>query len=111
MSKRNLTLAPTHDNLDWDELPMVGGHILVQTFHPVARKAPAGDLVSVGLVLVVQKIKDSAVEVPILYTIYQPIKDWLQFRYTMRGDLHHEIMFDEETLHDFIYSKPPPFLK
>ena len=90
---------------------MVGGHILTQTFHPVARKAPAGDLVSVGLVLVVQKIKDSRVEVPILYTIYQPIKDWLQFRYTMRGDLHHEITFDEETLHDFIYSKPPPFLK
>ena len=54
---------------------MVGGHILAQTFHPVAREVPAGDLVDVGLVLVVQKIKDSGVEVPILYRIYQPIKD------------------------------------
>ena len=108
-SKREITLVHNNDNPDWDELPMGGGHVLTQTFHPVARKAPERDLVDVGLVLVVQKIKDSGVEVPILYTIYQPIKDWLQFRYTMRGDLHHTITFDEETLHDFIYSKPPSF--
>ena len=110
-SKRDLTLVPTNDNPDWDELPVGGSHALAQTFHPRARKAPEGNLVDVGLVLVVQKIKDSGVEVPILYTIYQPIQDWLQFRYTMCGDLHHHITFDEETLHDFIYSKPPSFAK
>ena len=108
-SRRDPAAAPVDAKPERDQLPtMNADQTVTQNFHPANLEAPAGDLASVGCVMVVQKIKDSGIEVPILYSIYQPLQNWGksgQFRYTERGNLHQDVTFDEESLHEFIYSK------
>ena len=107
-SEKEIDLAPTNAKLEQNQQPRNGRQLIAQTFYPSPRKAPERDLPGVGCFLEVQKILDSNVEVPILYTIYQPLENWDRFKYTRRGNLHLDITFDKESLRKFIDSKPSP---
>jgi hypothetical protein len=93
------------DNSDWLELP-----IIERPHSPVyvtsldsPRIAPTTPLTITRKITVVQRIKDTTTEVPIEYSVYQPLQAWSGFTYTERGDLDESTTFDEALLHKFIY--------
>lgn len=64
--------------------------------------APTSHLRITGKVSAMQKIKDSTEEVPVLYSVYEPLKPWAEFKYTTRGHLHEDIVFDKESMQRFV---------
>ena len=73
--------------------------------------APASHLRITGKISAMQKIKDSLEEVSVVYSVYEPLKPWAEFKYTARGHLHEDIVFDKESMERFvrgILSLQPP---
>ncbi|KAG0135220.1 hypothetical protein HOY82DRAFT_536912 [Tuber indicum] len=68
--------------------------------------APTSHLKVTRKVSAMQKIKDSHKEVPIVYSVYEPLKPWAEFKYTTRGYLHGDIVFDKESMQRFVRDHP-----
>ncbi|KAG0642148.1 hypothetical protein HOY80DRAFT_1108625 [Tuber brumale] len=68
--------------------------------------APRPRVKITGKVSAMQKIKDAHKEVPIVYSVYEPLKPWSGFKYTTRGYLREDIFFDKESMQRFVRNHP-----
>ncbi|RPB06044.1 hypothetical protein L873DRAFT_18187 [Choiromyces venosus 120613-1] len=64
--------------------------------------APTTHLEIIRQIPVLQKMKDSPEELLIVYSVYEPLQPWGEFRYTTRGHLREDIIFDEESMQRFV---------
>jgi len=101
------TLGDSGSPSNLTELP--GNHEIFTSFPKSL--APTSHLRITGEISAVQRIKDSTEEVLVVYSVYEPLKPWAEFKYTSRGHLHEDIAFDEESMQRFVrgmLSSQPP---
>lgn len=106
--EEGIALCDNEGPSNWTELP--GGQE-IGTSIPKSL-APTSHLRITRKISAMQKIKDSLEEVPVVYSVYEPLKPWAEFKYTTRGHLHEDIVFDQESMQKFVRgrlsSQPPP---